>query len=1768
MTNIGHQHFSENFHELRFILHGNIEKYDSDKTLYITSQDNSVWEKVAREINESWQIIPPVLADTISKDWCKKLKIKQWNPEAAINVIIEKPNIEDFYLQILELIPEVNRESREKIKKQRWLPLQSAKDVISPENVVNLAIKELSDELENELERIFAEENSKYVILSQLNIESQYLDILKDIRSNWYENNVLQFLLSETSQPYRYCNLIIKTLKILQNRKQTISNENIELLRDKQWLVDSRNRPISLNKIINYPNLCNEFTNILTQLKSSEYITPKMLGDDIDINFCLKNNQINDLFCIDKDAIEAIGNALKKIPSYYIGDFDVDSLPLDEFIQVLKDFTELPVLALIKKISKDLRELILPNVLKAINNHEKLAKILIWISKQNQTPCKETILVYNKYLELACRDSQSFAQKILPNIQLLNQNNQWKSPSELCDGNRNTGIDKEDVLKTEQQRILSKYLDNITSSTNKEKNSVKTKRTKKTQENISEHLDKYFRPWLSYISSEIIGGFLCLLAGNNKEIQELSKSYLKKRDFDGLRNRFLWSDELKTKEFIINIKSCNTNTKNKQSVDNLFGESFSTSISYKDIPKHLFFGKKLDKNTQEITLLEFPLKEDFSNKLSNILKESAKLLIEKFYRTKLIEGFDEIWRDLATSKQLDILSVRNFILKNGYFLLKSLVNPNTEIGKYLSEWCDADAEIENLNIRRNQSDIKVRDCLDKAKDKLKNSKEAIKNIIHKNDKVCNEVLTAVRQKIGQGQYGYNCTNLPFELFQNADDSVAELQHMLGGISEKRLQYILSWDNQCLTVMHWGRPINLFIHPDARDKNFEHKGFDQDLIKMLCFNISDKSVNATGKFGLGFKTVHLISQKPIVISDELCFYIHGGLLPFALENLELEKQLRDKLQSQQASSDVKDGTLINLNIDTDIVTDINEVIRDFQDKVGLLLVFSKFIKTCKLIENSSLQQCLTWNPIEVLGIPGIEFGEVKILDNSKNNWVAHNLLCFRIENAEDATIAISLPGNFADKTSPLSEFPTFWVTTPTKETLGLRFIVNAMFDVTTGRTSLDRNSQRNIELASKIGQGLGEKLDQLFNGNWEALREQLKIKEADKYTFWEFLWNVLVVDWLKIKNNSEDTTQKLIEKAFGGEYCSMGYLIAIQPALPNGLYGDKYRQLVRLEQIRYVVKGILAEKQYFEKIANWKSFKQNCQPSNIVSNTVWQDVKKLLNHSIPDNVEELQFAEVLNWELGDKRVPPEAADRLAQVITREFFQSLKSTKSHHEEYKLIQAKLKDVRFLNQDNKYVVASKLLVKNNSEEESLLTAFAPDSRLLHSDYYIDSLIEFFLTCREQREKIELDEMVEWATSANTEEKKQAVRKYLDEGERKDKFITDLQDSSNGTWIEKDRFIKELFNINFQKEKVKKEIEGKIPYNEVNTSFKNENQNQIAPEIISETPIYNTEEILNEIYTWWNNNHAQEIEKYNQRLYPIKIDEFKQQLVNRDRSAWLMLFFLGATHTMGRTKHEQHRNFIKFCCDEGWWDTFSKANPGNFHGEWMSVLDDYMESQSDNTQWYYWMEKYPSIYRIARYLDGYITSFLSVEKIQEDFNLSSIVAPRTNHRFQGGGADAPPLKLGIGANFIVRELMRLKVINPTSVNHIFPYCFVPRANVRRLLIKLGCQDLRKADDNYSSYSRTIYKFLQDEFKRLNLSGEPIFNNCFDIPFEIYAEQSYRANRLNLAKIQIRDDISWYENISEQEHSHYEYFSQDYDNKNGDFVTLSDGRVIPKSYMQ
>ncbi|MBC1271039.1 hypothetical protein GNF07_28820, partial (plasmid) [Trichormus variabilis FSR] len=1432
---------------------------------------------------------------------------------------------------------------------------------------------------------------------------------------------------------------------------------------------------------------------------------------------------------------------------------------LDSFLKTFKYYEGFPILKLAQKILPDkFQKYILSKALKPIGT-EELVKLLQWIVKSYESPSEEVVLLYNLYLKMAVNSLPEFYQKFLPKIQLLNKSSKWKFPHALsC----STGIDNEYILIEAQQEILSKWLANL--SLPPKYNTVEDNYLAESVKSNAQILEEYFRPWRSYIPSEAIGIFLSLLSGTDTEVQKLAQDYLRGRNFDDIRHQLLWSHSLMEKNFTISVLS---NEDQQISVVSLLGGSLDVMISQSQTPEHIFIMEPTD-TTSLIRLSSFKPKDSVENELPNILFNSAKFLLERIYkavtRVKLLK---DIWDEsVFQPRQLEVKVTRNHILKNIDNLLSRLKPNQHEITSLIKQLNNEKFGLTALEEQEKKEPLEkyFNQRIEKVKNSISDISNSIYKLINYDENVKKSILESVRQEIRK--YGYNANSILFELFQNADDALAELNEMLGHIHQDRGRYVIYWDTQFLTVMHWGRPINLYIHPDDRTEDFSQQGFNQDLLKMLFFNISDKSEDTTGKFGLGFKTVHLISQEPKVISGDLSFVVQAGLLPFTLprehciqEDKHLLNNLSSRLKSEQSSSNLTDGTLIHLEIDSKANADISNVVAEFEDNVNLLLVFAKFIKTCKFILVSSPKKFLTWQPTNLLGISGIEFGQIQIpqVKQPVREWFSYNLLCFQVK---DASIAIVIPRKFSQSSSPspLSDFPTFWVTAPTKEKLGLRFVINAMFDLSTGRTNLDSNSARNREIAQEIGKGLGEKLGELFHQshrNWDTLCQTLKIESADEYTFWEFLWNVLVVDWLE--KDTVYNTMDIIRSALSSADRGIGYLINNHAALPNGLYGKIYRQLISLENVSYVVEGIIAEEEYFKKIVNWRKFQENCPSHCVIHSKVWKYVEKLLS-IIPSTPEKLQFVDILDWELGErKQVDPTTAALLGNIITSACLEQLQV--SHRQECERIKIALQNVHFQSKDNKkYITALKLLVKGASQEESLLAEFAPNDRLLHPDYAVTSL-EFFLACRKPRDIISEQEMVEWARNAKTQDKQQAVRQYLASGERKQGFANALRNCTAKTWIENDQGIQEILKVNSFQQKVEQAIRGEIAWAEVSNSSLEENRNEIVQEIIPEIPTFNIDKTLTEIYTWWQVNHITEIKKYNERLYPITIDELKQKLQNRDRSAWLMLFFIGITHTMGRTKHEQHRDFIRFCLKRYWWEIFTENNPSALSKKWMEVLNEYMDDQIEDTTWYYWMEKFPSIYRIANYLNEYIDSFLSIENIQTNFNLHHITAPRTNPAFQGGGADAPPLPLGIGANFVLRELVRLEVINPITELSVHQHCFVPRANVRRLLIRLGCQDLSKPDYKTSTI---IYKFLKREFERLGLQGEPIFHHCFDIPFELYPEEPSRANRLNLAKIQVRDDVSWYESISDEEHSQYEYSSED-----SDFVTLSDGRVIPRSYM-
>ena len=101
---------------------------------------------------------------------------------------------------------------------------------------------------------------------------------------------------------------------------------------------------------------------------------------------------------------------------------------------------------------------------------------------------------------------------------------------------------------------------------------------------------------------------------------------------------------------------------------------------------------------------------------------------------------------------------------------------------------------------------------------------------------------------------------------------------------------------------------------------------------------------------------------------------------------------------------------------------------------------------------------------------------------------------------------------------------------------------------------------------------------------------------------------------------------------------------------------------------------------------------------------------------------------------------------------------------------------------------------------------------------------------------------------------------------------------------------------------------------------------------------------------------------------------------------------------------------------------------------------------------------------------------------------------------FSGGGPSAPPLTraLGIGACFVVRELVRTNVLQSEFA---YDHAYVAVGRVRYVFARLGMTNLQGESANYR-HSRQIRDFLLDHLG----PDKSHFNRCFDLPFLTVAE--------------------------------------------------------------
>ncbi|QDZ39824.1 hypothetical protein FRE64_07640 [Euhalothece natronophila Z-M001] len=1617
--------------------------------------------------------------------------IPLWSPTEAVKLVLQQNQPEQYDQLLLKVLHKYcdnvcnDKELLNQLKNTPWLKLSKGGS-ICPNQLIFLG--ERIQNLTSVIEEAFCNESQvDYVINTQLpnSIPQEQINLLKNkLSPTWYENDLLKFLLDKTYDPSTYCKAILDLLKSIYKNKQKIRNENFEKLKQSHWLIDKKNQSLSPQQICYLPNLNDKYTEILKQFSSWDYITPKLLKEELNINLYLEYSQFKNLFLSEKTSIQKLGDAIAQLPQYYIGNVDLE---LKELSQVLSNCELMPIWEIYFQVpQQQFKSDILPKVKKPVSDIEWLCKLLKWMTASYQKPNEDVIKVYNNYLKLFINSGANLNQKIknLAELKLLNKNFDWQDPKSLCVP-KTYGINKTYLIDDNQYQIIKQllnYQSNYTPSDLLEyQQSTNNSNEQKTN---AETLKEYFKDWINTtsISPPVIGLFLMIFYNNDDEIKELAQNFLGKHSFDNIYS-ILFRDPIRNP----NSEKCDLkitiSTENKITVKNLFNAKFYVDVLQHN-PTNLFIGE-LNKSN-EIILKQITAnklsKENLENILFNSIKEWLKTYNNDISSIKLDSRIDNQLKPiLIEAQKLEIYNARDFIIENCSYTLRVLEINNKSLIDTMEQIDDK--RYDRLSLEKQTPIIKnnINNVSAEIKRKIKSIQDTIKN----NTDVQNDLLVSVRKKIQN--FGYSNKSVLFELFQNADDAALERNHFLNSNDyrySKTEECVISLNSSELELIHWGRPINQFSDPTL-NKRLQGKGYQRDLVKMLSFNISDKNEEATGEFGLGFKTVYLLTDCPKVHSGNLSFQVNGGILPEPITDLDEIQKLQKRIkQFQQPDQDSIDGTIIKLPIsarnDRQL---IQSIINEFKSYTHLILAFAKKIKSCRI--ESDQVKTIKWEPEKVLGIDGIE---CDVVQNQPT-------LCFRLKKGQ---VAIALPRKLDDdEDSFLREMPTFWVTVPTKELLSLRFVVNSQFDINPGRTSLDPNSTDNQELISEIGEQLGEKLCQLFQasqGNWETLHQQIGLDEqVNPYQFWEFLWKVLAVDWLD--KLDEQHKSELLKNGFGGEYNGVGHLISCHPTLPNGLYGD-YRQLVCFTELAYVVTGILKQQEIFEIVSPWSQFQQHYQPNCLVHEDIWQYLQRLLQTDEPDELESLTLQKVIEKQLGDNNISPENASQIGQLIEiienwySNEIQEINNFFSSH-----------SILFMNKEKEYYPATSLLTPHSSDqEEQYLVQFAPLERILHEDYNNQAL-KFFFKCRSQRKTIEIAELVEWAKQASTEKQKQAVRNYLLEGNYKEGFEKQLKQKYKGSWIEKDEGIQRILEFNQTKAKVKQANKGECSWNELDLDDSNQSQDSSYKDIKS-VDVNQVQKSLEDLSSWWNRHYQDKLKKYNRELYPTEIENLKYGLKQRDREAWLILFFIGITHTMGRTIKPQHKGFIELCEEKGWWETFKQPNPQENSEKWFKVLDEYIEKLKQDTKWYYWMEKYPHIYQISKYLDVYQDLFLKADRWSQkwgnQFSLQKLVSPRSNEQLSGGGLDAPPLSIGMGANFVLRELIRLEVIEPTP--DLIPYCFVPRKQIRENLSYLGCQNIDQENyDKYDKMSKSIYYFLEK-----NGVEDCTFNNSFDIAIELY----------------------------------------------------------------
>ncbi|MEZ9794865.1 hypothetical protein AB4283_22165, partial [Vibrio splendidus] len=206
-----------------------------------------------------------------------------------------------------------------------------------------------------------------------------------------------------------------------------------------------------------------------------------------------------------------------------------------------------------------------------------------------------------------------------------------------------------------------------------------------------------------------------------------------------------------------------------------------------------------------------------------------------------------------------------------------------------------------------------------------------------------------------------------------------------------------------------------------------------------------------------------------------------------------------------------------------------------------------------------------------------------------------------------------------------------------------------------------------------------------------------------------------------------------------------------------------------------------------------------------------------------------------------------------------------------------------------------------------------------------------------------------------------------------------------------------------------------------------------------------------------------------------------------------LKLFYLGCCQTLAYSNDAANRNVIEWFENHGWWDKL--AQPGGPKPDyWNQLMGEYLKTAKVNERYRVWVQILP-LYRFATKLTDYVNLFRNASFIN---NLNDLLQPNSSSLLSGSGIDVAELKgtLGIGINFILRELTRHYVIEQEFSSSTHKYAFVLPLRLRTLLNKIGAGLNTEANP---TNSEQLYSFFLETL----VEDDSHFGLSFDIPFRV-----------------------------------------------------------------